>query len=253
MPPILPLKKSEAVRKLLTDGVPDREITRRTGVSRSTVFRYRTKGIPEPAKPVNADPRHFSLVEQIDYAYLLGLYLGDGYIGTHRGTRSLCIACDGQHVALVQECLEAMATFTPTKPAIYAEKNSKGVRVVSYGSAWPLLFPQHAPGRKHERKIELLEWQRAIVNEYPRQLLRGLIHSDGSRCTNKVKVNLMNGPMEYFYPRYFFTNYSEDIRNIFTSTCDQLGIHWTQSNWRNISISHRESVARLDTFIGPKT
>ena len=63
----------------------------------------------------------------------------------------------------------------------------------------------------------------------------------------------MNGPMEYFYPRYFFTNYSEDILNIFTSTCDQLGIHWTQSNWRNISISHRESVARLDTFIGPKT
>jgi len=31
-----------------------------------------------------------------------------------------------------------------------------------------------------------------------------------------------------------------------------LGIRWTQSNPRNISISHRKSVAVMDEFIGPK-
>jgi hypothetical protein len=57
----------------------------------------------------------------------------------------------------------------------------------------------------------------------------------------------------YEYPRYFFTNYSADIRRIFCEHCELLGIRWTQSNPRNISISHRDSVALLDDFIGPKS
>ena len=38
-----------------------------------------------------------------------------------------------------------------------------------------------------------------------------------------------------------------------SSHCEELWIRWTQSNHRNISISHRASVARLDSFVGPKT
>jgi hypothetical protein len=55
---------------------------------------------------------------------------------------------------------------------------------------------------------------------------------------------------EYAYVRYFFTNYSADIRRIFCEQCDLLGIHWTQSSFKNISIAHRDSVAILDSFIG---
>lgn len=80
-----------------------------------------------------------------------------------------------------------------------------------------------------------------------------MIHSDGSRCENRFTVQLKSGPREYSYPRYFFTNYSDDIRDLFCQSCDQLGIRWSQSNWRNISISHRDSVARLDSFVGPKS
>ena len=57
----------------------------------------------------------------------------------------------------------------------------------------------------------------------------------------------------YEYVRYFFTNYSEDIRRIFCEHCDLLGIRWTQSNHRNISISHRDSTAILDRIVGPKS
>ena len=56
----------------------------------------------------------------------------------------------------------------------------------------------------------------------------------------------------YEYPRYFFSNLSDDIRRIFCEHCELLGIRWTQSNPRNISISHRRSVALMDEFIGPK-
>jgi len=45
---------------------------------------------------------------------------------------------------------------------------------------------------------------------------------------------------------------SADIRGLFCATCDQLGLRWTQSNHRNISISHRHSVALLEVHVGPK-
>jgi hypothetical protein len=111
------------------------------------------------------------------------------------------------------------------------------------------LFPQHGPGLKYLRSIELVPWQQRIVVRQPRQFLRGLIHSDGSRFINHITVKAKT----YSYPRYTFSNASEDIRRLFTATCDQLGIEWRQMNARNISVARRESVARLDEFVGPKS
>lgn len=91
------------------------------------------------------------------------------------------------------------------------------------------------------------------VDAQPEAFLRGLIHSDGCRSVNRFKTKLPSGRVaEYAYPRYFFSNLSVDIRHFFCEYCDLLGIRWTQSNHRNISVSHRPSVERLDEFIGPK-
>lgn len=115
-------------------------------------------------------------------------------------------------------------------------------------------YPQHGPGMKHLRPIVLADWQREIVEADPRPFLRGLIHSDGCRSMNRFTTKLPSGRVaEYAYARYFFSNMSADIRGLFCDACDQLGVRWTQSNHRNISVAHRPSVRRLDTFIGPKT
>jgi hypothetical protein len=110
------------------------------------------------------------------------------------------------------------------------------------------LFPQHGPAPKHRRTIELAAWQTELVDEQPEQFLRGLIHSDGCRFTNRVRA----GGKSYAYPRYNFTNASSDIRGLFVTTCDQLGIEWRQMNSRNISIARRDSVVQMDRFVGPK-
>ena len=120
--------------------------------------------------------------------------------------------------------------------------------------AGPRSFPQHGPGRKHERKIELAPWQREIVDEFPQEFVRGLLHSDGCRTVNRFTTLLPSGRVaEYAYPRWFFSNRSADIRALFCEYCERLGIRWTQSNPRNISVVAPHSVALLDSFVPAKS
>lgn len=130
------------------------------------------------------------------------------------------------------------------------------VSVVGYYPHWPDLFPQHGPGKKHERAIALEAWQQAIVDSHPWEFIRGLIHSDGCRITNWTTRLVRGERKRHEYPRYFFTNVSDDLRRLFTDTLDKLGIEWTlrtrNGNPFNISIARKASVALLDTHVGPK-
>jgi hypothetical protein len=187
------------------------------------------------------------------YSYLLGLYLGDGYVDISRGhSYQLVIACDAAYPELIEDCWASMQLASPgCHMGMY--KAPGCIRVVGGSPLWPEAFPQHGAGRKHERPIRLEPWQRKIADVYPREFLRGLVHSDGCRTVNRFKTTLPSGRVaEYAYPRYFFSNLSADIRGLFCEYCDRLGIRWTQSNHRNISVSHRHSVAAMDAFIGPK-
>lgn len=56
----------------------------------------------------------------------------------------------------------------------------------------------------------------------------------------------------YVYPRYRFSNRSEDIRQIFARACETLGVSWKRMNEVNLSVNRREDVALLDLHIGRK-
>jgi hypothetical protein len=96
-------------------------------------------------------------------------------------------------------------------------------------------------------------WQERIDPRHKASfILRGLLHSDGCRATNTVHRSLPGGIRSYSYPRYFFSNTSDDIRELFTDTLDRLGIAWRQNRHNSISIARREAVEALDVFVGPK-
>ena len=134
---------------------------------------------------------------------------------------------------MLRRCAHAAATARAPEPA----PGDRCVRVVGSSKRWPEAFPQHGPGRKHERKIELAAWQREIVDRFPQEFLRGLLHSDGCRTVNRFKTTLPSGRVaEYAYPRWFFSNRSAEIRALFCEYCERLGVRWTQSNPRNISV-----------------
>jgi hypothetical protein len=120
--------------------------------------------------------------------------------------------------------------------------------LTAYSQRWPCLFPQHGPALKHERPIVVDEWQVLLVKAQPQQFLRGLIHSDGSRCLNTVMVK----GRRYAYPRCFFTNRSRNILDLFVWACGLIGVQARQDNRCNVNVARRADVALLDTFIGPK-
>jgi len=184
------------------------------------------------------------------YAYLLGLYLGDGCLLKHpRGVFRLHIALDAAHPVIADECLAAMALVMPaSRASMTRDPHCRMLNLVSYSTHWPHLFPQHGAGVKHERRIVLEPWQRRVVHRYPGRLLRGLIHSDGCRVTNRVR----HPKKTYTYPRYFFSNRSPDIQRIFCEACDRLGIAWRQDGPWNVSVARREAVAIMDRHVGPK-
>ena len=140
-------------------------------------------------------------------------------------------------------------TMPRLRPGFVRSSRSECVHVQACSKLWLHAFPQHGPGRKHERRIVLEPWQQEIVGRHPGEFARGLIHSDGCRTINRFQTTLPSGRIaEYAYARYFFSNLSGDIRGLFCATCDVLGVRWTLSNPRNVSVSHRKSVAVLDAI-----
>lgn len=228
-------------------GLNDCAISRRTGIPRRTIQQWRTQGPPGGKWSDRAQPIDRRALPQEPYAHLLGLYLGDGHLSAHRrGVFRLSIYLDQRYPRIIEECGEAIASVSG-KIAGHAVRPGC-IAVNAYWKQWPVLFPQHGPGMKHLRPIVLADWQQAIVDEHPEPFLRGLIQSDGYRGMNRVVVNRKR----YAYPRYQFSNASDDIRQMFCDACDAIGVEWRRMNARNISVARRASVARLDEFIGPK-
>jgi hypothetical protein len=139
----------------------------------------------------------------------VGLYLGDGCINRQgpqsKGVWKLRIMCADAWPGLMEQCRQGMLSVPPGN-SVSAVHREGCVEVVSYSKHWPCLFPQHGPGRKHERKIELESWQRDIVSSHPGDFARGLFHSDGCRLINRVRRPLKDGDRWYEYPRYLFVN-----------------------------------------------
>ncbi|MER6559911.1 helix-turn-helix domain-containing protein [Streptomyces sp. NPDC001027] len=246
---------------LLRNGTRNADVARQLNIPLGTISYWkhmdRAKRGECPGRTPPPCPRCESELAFPHYAYLLGLYLGDGHIIQNRAMRvpSLSISCADAHPGLMDECEEAMRTVFPENSVCRVRR--QGCHEVKlYSRHLWCLFPQHGPGKKHERPIVLEPWQQAIVDEHPWEFIRGLIHSDGCRITNWTTRVVAGERKRYEYPRYFFTNVSDDIRRLFTDTLEKLGIEWTHctrnGNPYNISVAKKAHVALLDAHVGPK-
>ncbi|MFE6685404.1 transcriptional regulator [Streptomyces sp. NPDC057743] len=249
----------ERVLALVTQGRSLNSVSKQTGISRYAIRSWQTRIQPLPRTAAacsrcEREPRPPGALSS--YAYLLGLYLGDGCISRQpRGGYALRIACADAWPGLISACREAMQAVRPMNSVCTVQKQGC-VMVTSSSQHWPCLFPQHGPGKKHERRIALEGWQQAIVDDHPWEFIRGLVHSDGCRITNWTVRTVGGERKRYEYPRYFFTNTSPDIVRLYTDTLDKVGVAWKPTRQsrkaENISVAQRGSVALMDQHIGPK-
>ncbi|MGW3334532.1 transcriptional regulator [Streptomyces rubiginosohelvolus] len=237
----------ERTLALVAQGRSLNSVSKQTGISRAAIRSWQTRlepldrGVPCP----RCSEAPTAIEAPSSYAYLLGLYLGDGCISAgKRGVHSLRIAC-----------VEAVQIARPDNKV--SRVASAGCQyVTSFSKHWPCLFPQHGPGKKHDRRIALEPWQQQIVDSYPWEFIRGLFHSDGCRITNWATRMVRGERKRYEYPRYFFTNKSDDIRKLYGDTLTAVGVEWTSlargSKPFNISVARRASVTLMDAHVGPK-
>jgi len=244
------------VISLVGTGLGDSAIAEMTGVRSATVRRWRIAKKPPSAVLRRQVAEAWCVPVDPIYCYLLGAYLGDGLVTLYPPTAwCLRIYNDRRYQSISQEILAAMRTTFPGGAVRVHPSSSGNADVLCLRHpAIPRAFPQHGPGRKHDRAIVLADWQLALTRGHPGALIRGLIHSDGRRTVNSFRTKLPSGrTAAYSYVRYFFSNLSEDVRRIFAEHCELLGIRVTKSNHRNLSVSHRDSVSILEELVGPKS
>jgi hypothetical protein len=179
-----------------------------------------------------------------DYAFLLGLYLGDGYICRAGRTYRLRLSLDSRHPQVIEDARDVLARcFRRNRIGeVRADQGSTAILSV-YSGHLPCLFPQHGVGMKHERPIVLESWQHAIVERAPFDFLKGCVWSDGCTFINRT------GPYEYL--TVDFCNKSDDIRGLFMAACDLAGVDY-RANADRVRVNRRASVQRLVGEIGTK-
>jgi hypothetical protein len=241
-------------------GLSRKAIARHTGISIRTISRWCRRGAEGPSwagsgtrrcriKRVNRETVLAS-ADLASYVYLLGLYLGDGHItAQRRGVYELRISMDSRYPGIIGETKRAIEAVLPRNRAtVIKHPRQNVVLIICSSKALPILFPQHGPGRKHSRSIWLAPWQRTIAFVHAEELIRGLVHSDGCRFIARQPAK---GRI-YQYSRYCFDNKSRDIMRIFCEHLELLGVAWTLTRPDQAQVARRESVALLDSFVGPK-
>lgn len=208
MPHVRPQSVVDSALRCSDDGMRDADNAALHGVAVKTIRRwrrvYQRRGQPRgqghlapPCPRCDGAP----LAEQA-YAELLGWYLGDGHISLgRRGVYNLHVINDRTYPVASARLALLMSRVKPKGRPHTRLVPGAVITTVSW-KHWPCLFPQHGPGRKHERAIVLEEWQADVVRAFPADFLRGLLHSDGCRVNNWATRVVAGEKKRYEYPRW---------------------------------------------------
>ncbi len=185
-----------------------------------------------------------------DYALLLGFYLGDGHITQMARSQRLRVGLDAKYPKVIEELTSLLKRCFPANRVGCHHQHGGTMAVVwLYSKHLGCLFPQHGPGLKHSRLIELEDWQRLHVESEPWALIKGLIWTDGCAFINRT------GPYEYL--SYDFSNTSTGIVELFLDACSAVGVAYRANfnearGFWDVRINRRESVALMREHVGLK-
>jgi hypothetical protein len=163
-----PQSTVDRARQLSQQGLIDRVVAQRVGVSLGAVQKWRTGIRRAPGSEHKAGcPRcDGGPLDEPAYSYLLGLYLGDGCI-SRGSTRTkdvwkLSIACADAWPGLIQECERAIRAERPDNKVLMVQRIGC-TEVKSYSRHWP--FPVRADARPARGGVAVLEAEHYLGGE----------------------------------------------------------------------------------------
>lgn len=229
-------------------------ISRDLKVSRATLRNWKERGIPTTAllkHQVQMAPLNYlqSVKARKEYSFLLGEYLGDGYIAVSQGCPKLIIAQDSRYPMVIDYIHANLQTLFPLNKVTSLPVDNY-VRVTVHTHLLLELFPQHGAGKKATRHIALTQWQQDIVNQYPWEMLQGLLWSDGYR-----KERVFDTRTEV---HHLFSNTSRDIIQICAGVLDLLDINYTvyskqpsgnRSRIWTVSVHRKADASQIDAHV----
>lgn len=248
-----PQVKQQAL-DLIAAGHNDCEVSRRLGIARATIRDWR-RPIYERRVETETCPRCWRASKPIrftadDYSELLATYLGDGCISSGPRTSRLRISLDTKYPGIIADTVALLRRcFLLNRVDTVPFHDGACVNVSLYSVHLPCVLPQHGPGMKHHRRIQLEPWQREAFEAAPWPFIRGCIRTDGCAFVNRTG--------RYEYLSYEFGNMSTDIVELFVAACDRVGV-FTRANqngrkgiW-SVRINRRASVALMLEHVGRK-
>jgi hypothetical protein len=221
-------EQKNQVKSLFENGKNKCEISRITGIPRATLTKWiHPTYIPKTNKPRNSYEPIIDFTSYLNteekkkaYSFILGVYLCDGHISRYKTFRAPAIRFfnDSKYPLNTQEWKEKLQILLPeNKVNIHQKSNTNCFIVLAYSRKLLDLFPQYGEGKKHDRKLNLTEWQKEILNQYPEDFIRACIQSDGCIYTQKISDKLS-------YKRFNFIKKSEDIMDFFLYALNLAGI-----------------------------
>lgn len=247
----------EKVIELHKKGINNVQISKITNIPRPTVVGWVNGkiNVSKNKKNVEFDPEKYIKDNNLEkeYSYILGLYLGDGYISKQSRTFKMRICLDIKYDNLNLFAIQKLSTLFPNnKPHVLKLKNKitnlfNQIILSIHNNNLNLLFPQYGVGKKHLREIKLTKWQTDIIDY--KYLLLGFFHSDGCYYYNKTSKSFS----------YSFTNFSTDIINIYKQCCEKnnLSFFVTKANAKNgikyqVVVGRKKDVEIFNNIFGTK-
>lgn len=237
----------EIIEKVLIDfnnGKNKYQIAKEYSIPRATLSGW----IKNNGKKIRTSDKDISVIIQEiknnkeTYNYILGLYLGDGCISSHKMSYKLRIAQDNKYPKSITDIENILKSFFPNNIFICKPKGCTVIGI--YDKNLPLYFPQHDTGKKHDRPIILSDYQRENLDYL--NLMSGLWMSDGSYYIAQKK-----------YECYNFTNKSTDIISLFEECLTNFSIAYRKRMKKDgvwiIEITKKSEVVKMKDIVGTKS
>ncbi|MFA5355363.1 MAG: hypothetical protein WC302_01325 [Candidatus Paceibacterota bacterium] len=171
-----------------------------------------------------------------DLAELIGVVLGDGYIGKFPRTELLTIVSNSKNTGFIERYSKLVAKIFQKKPSLSKRKTSNCVDIKIYQKeiSERLDIPSGARGNLVK---EIPRWIIRNRNHLKRYL-RGLYEAEGSFCIHRPT---------YTY-KFLFANKNESLKQNVYKGLEILGFHPHESKYQ-IQISRKEEVFKAKKLI----